>query len=276
MTGTTIETRRLAPRTGWRVPEVGEVWRYRELLAFLIWREIRVRYQQTALGAGWAVLQPVMTMVVFTIFFGRLAHMPSDGVPYPVFAMCALVPWTYFASALSAGVGSVSASHHIIDKVYFPRVLLPLTAVISPLVDFAIAFVILVALLWWYGLTPGIAVVFVPGFIGLAVLTAAAGSIWLSALNVRYRDVRHVVPFAIQLWMFATPIAYPSSLVPERWRVFYGLNPMAGVIEGFRWALMNGPAPGGLAVVSAAVVLIALVGGAMYFDRVQSTFVDTI
>jgi lipopolysaccharide transport system permease protein len=276
MISATIETRRLAPRTGWRFPEVGEVWRYRELLVFLIWREIKVRYQQTALGAGWAILQPVMTMVVFTIFFGRLAHMPSDGVPYPVFAMCALVPWTYFASALSAGVGSVSASHHIIDKVYFPRILLPLTAVISPLVDFAIAFVILVALLGWYGLMPGIAVVFVPGFMALAVLTAAAASIWLSALNVRYRDVRYVVPFAIQLWMFATPIAYPSSLVPERWRVYYGLNPMAGVIEGFRWALVGGPAPGGLAVVSASVVFIALVAGAVYFDRVQSTFVDTI
>jgi lipopolysaccharide transport system permease protein len=276
MITTAIATRRLAPRTGWRVPEVSEVWRYRELLAFLIGREIKVRYKQTALGAGWAIIQPLMTMVVFTIFFGRLAHMPSDGVPYPVFAMCALVPWTYFSSALGAGVGSVSASHHIIDKVYFPRILLPLTAVISPLVDFGIAFMILVALLCWYGLIPGIAVIFVPVFIALAVLTAAAASIWLSALNVRYRDVRYVVPFVIQLWMFATPIAYPSSLVPEQWRPFYGLNPMAGVIEGFRWALMNGPAPGGLAVVSTLVVLVALAAGATYFDRVQSTFVDTM
>jgi lipopolysaccharide transport system permease protein len=268
--------RRLAPSRGWRGPRPREIWRYRELLYFLVARDVQVRYKQTLLGAGWALIQPVMAMVVFTVFFGRLAHVPSDGLPYPVFSMAALVPWTYFASALGSGSTSLSAYQHIMSKVYFPRLLIPMAAVAAPLVDFAIAFVVLLGLMFWYGVTPGAAVVWLPALMMLAAAAALAASIWLSALNVRYRDVRFVVPFALQIWMFATPVAYPASLVPARWRALYGLNPMAGVIEGFRWALVGGPAPGLMTLVSALVVAAALLSGVMYFRRFEGTFVDVI
>jgi lipopolysaccharide transport system permease protein len=271
-----MATRRLAPGRAWRVQRRDELWRYRELLFFFVTRDLKVRYKQTLLGAGWAVVQPLMAMVVFTIFFGKLAHVPSDGLPYPVFSLAALVPWTYFAAALSAGSASVGAYQHIISKVYFPRLLIPLAAVLSPLADFAIAFAILAALMMWYGIVPGAAIVWLPALMLLAVATAAAASIWLAALNVRYRDVRFVVPFAVQIWMFATPVAYPASLVPAKWRALYGLNPMAGVIEGFRWALVGGPAPGLMTVVSALVVAIALAGGVVYFRSSEGTFADVV
>lgn len=266
----------IAPPAGLTAIDTGELWTYRELLYFLVWRDIKVRYKQTALGAGWAVIQPLMTMVVFTVFFGRLARIPSDGVPYPVFSLAALVPWTYFASALAGGSTSIGSYQHIISKVYFPRLLIPLAAVAAPLVDFAVAFVILLALMGWYRIVPGSAVVWVPAMLLLAVLTAAGASLWLSALNVRYRDVRYVIPFVIQFWMFATPVAYPASLVPDRWRWLYGVNPMAGVIEGFRWALVGGPPPGAMTVMSTLVVLAVLVSGAAYFHAGEQTFADVI
>ena len=217
-----------------------------------------------------------MTMVVFTIFFGHLAKVPSDGLPYPVFSFMALVPWTYFASALAGCSTSLSGYQHIISKVYFPRLIIPIAAVIAPLVDFAIGFVILIGFMMWYRITPGPSIVWLPALMLLALATAASVGVWLAALNVRYRDVRYVVPFVVQLWMFATPVAYPASLVPSQWRAVYGLNPMAGVIEGFRWALAGGPAPGVITVVSAAVIVVLIAGGAIYFRRLEGTFADVI
>jgi homopolymeric O-antigen transport system permease protein len=268
--------RRLQPAQGWNSRTLSDIWAYRELLYFFIWRDIKVRYKQTLLGAAWAIIQPLMTMVVFTVFFGHLAKMPSDGLPYPVFSLMALVPWTYFASALAGCSTSLSGYQHIISKVYFPRLIIPLAAVIAPLVDFAIGFVILVGFLAWYRIVPGPSIVWLPALMLLAVATAASVGVWLAALNVRYRDVRYVVPFVLQLWMFATPVAYPASLVPERWRALYGLNPMAGVIEGFRWALAGGLAPGIITLVSAAVVAVLMVGGAIYFRNLEGTFADVI
>lgn len=271
-----VITRRLQPSQGWSSRTVSDLWAYRELLCFFIWRDIKVRYKQTLLGAGWAIIQPLMTMVVFTIFFGHLARVPSDGLPYPVFSLMALVPWTYFAAALAGCSTSLSGYQHIISKVYFPRLIIPIGAVIAPLVDFAIGFVILIGFMVWYRITPGPSIVWLPALVLLALATAASVGVWLAALNVRYRDVRYVVPFVVQLWMFATPVAYPASLVPSQWRAVYGLNPMAGVIEGFRWALAGGPAPGVITVVSAAVVVVLIAGGAVYFRRLEGTFADVI
>jgi homopolymeric O-antigen transport system permease protein len=269
-------TRRLQPSQGWTSRTVSDIWAYRELLYFFIWRDIKVRYKQTLLGAGWAIIQPLMTMVVFTIFFGHLARVPSDGLPYPVFSLMALVPWTYFAAALAGCSTSLSGYQHIISKVYFPRLIIPIGAVIAPLVDFAIGFVILIGFMAWYRITPGPSIIWLPALVLLALATAASVGVWLAALNVRYRDVRYVVPFVVQLWMFATPVAYPASLVPSRWRAVFGLNPMAGVIEGFRWALAGGPPPGVITVVSAAVVVVLIAGGAIYFHRLEGTFADVI
>jgi lipopolysaccharide transport system permease protein len=269
-------TRRLQASQGWNGRTLSDIWAYRELLYFFIWRDIKVRYKQTLLGAGWAIIQPLMTMVVFTIFFGHLAKVPSDGLPYPVFSLMALVPWTYFASALAGCSTSLSGYQHIISKVYFPRLIIPIGAVIAPLVDFAIGFVILIGFMLWYRITPGPSIVWLPALMLLALATAASVGVWLAALNVRYRDVRYVVPFVVQLWMFATPVAYPASLVPSQWRALYGLNPMAGVIEGFRWALAGGPAPGIITAVSAAVVVVLAAGGAIYFRRLEGTFADVI
>jgi lipopolysaccharide transport system permease protein len=275
-TADVLVTRRLQPSQGWNSRTVSDIWAYRELLYFFIWRDIKVRYKQTLLGAGWAIIQPLMTTVVFTIFFGHLAKVPSDGLPYPVFSLMALVPWTYFASALAGCSTSLSGYQHIISKVYFPRLIIPIGAVIAPLVDFAIGFVILIGFMMWYRITPGPSIVWLPALMLLALATAASVGVWLAALNVRYRDVRYVVPFVVQLWMFATPVAYPASLVPSRWRAVYGLNPMAGVIEGFRWALAGGPAPGIITMVSAAVVVVLIAGGAIYFRRLEGTFADVI
>ncbi len=275
-TADVLVTRRLQPSQGWNSRTVSDIWAYRELLYFFIWRDIKVRYKQTLLGAGWAIIQPLMTMVVFTIFFGHLAKVPSDGLPYPVFSLMALVPWTYFASALAGCSTSLSGYQHIISKVYFPRLIIPIGAVIAPLVDFAIGFVILIGFMMWYRITPGPSIVWLPALMLLALATAASVGVWLAALNVRYRDVRYVVPFVVQLWMFATPVAYPASLVPARWRAVSGLNAMAGVIDGFRWALAGGPAPGIITVVSAAVVVVLIAGGAIYFRRLEGTFADVI
>jgi lipopolysaccharide transport system permease protein len=271
-----LPTRRLEATRGWSTTMLAEIWRYRELLYFFVWRDIKIRYKQTMLGAGWAIIQPVMTMIVFTIFFGRLARVPSDGLPYPVFSMIGLVPWTYFAAAFSASSTSLAGYQHIISKVYFPRLLIPIAAVVAPLVDFAIAFVILLGLLAWYRMVPGPSIVWLPALLLFALASAAAVGIWLAALNVRYRDVRYVVPFVVQLWLFATPVVYPASLVPGRWRFVYGLNPMASVIEGFRWALAGGPAPGVLTLASATAVVVLLGAGAMYFRMLEGTFADVI
>lgn len=266
----------IRPSTSWVPLRLGELWAYRELLYFLAWRDIKVRYKQTVFGILWAVLQPTFTMIVFSLFFGRLARMPSDGLPYPVFAFTALVPWTFFASGLSASSDSLVASAHLIKKVYFPRLLIPVAAVVGGAVDFLIAFMLLLAMLPVFGLVPSWNAVWLPAFMLLALVTALGVGLWLSALNVQFRDVRHTTGFLLQAWLFCTPIAYPSSLLPEPWRSLYGLNPMAGVVEGFRWALLGTPAPGPLLAVSATAALVVLVGGAFYFRRMERTFADRV
>ena len=261
-------------RPGWVALDLGELWRYRELLIFQALRDIRVRYKQTVLGAAWAILQPVLTMVVFSIVFGRLAGIPSGDVPYPIFAFCGLLPWQLFAYALTHSSNSLVENAQTLKKVYFPRLILPLASVLTGLVDFVIAGLVLVALMFYYGIVPGWAVVTLPLFVLLAVAAALAAGLWLSALNVLYRDVRYAIPFLAQLWMFATPVAYPSSLVPERWQALYGVNPMAGVVEGFRWALLNQSAPGPMLLVSVAATALLLTGGVFYFRRVERSFAD--
>ncbi len=257
-----------------------ELWRYRELLWFLAWRDIKIRYKQTVLGAGWAIIQPLFTMLVFWIFFGRLAGIESktDGnLPYPVFVLCALVPWQLFAYALTQSSNSVVAEQRLITKVYFPRLLIPLASVLSGLVDFLIAFALLLVFMACYEVYPGWAIVTVPLFGILAVATALAVGLWLSALNVQYRDFRYTVPFLTQFWMFASPVAYPSSLVPEQWRAWYGLNPMAGVIDGFRWALLGRTeCPWDTLGVSIVTVGVLLAGGVYYFRRMERKFADIV
>lgn len=268
---------RVAPPRGWVSLRLNDVWQYRELLFFLTWRDLKVRYKQTALGAAWAVIQPLFTMLVFSLFFGRLAKMPSDGVPYPVFSYAALVPWTFFANGLAQSADSLVGSANLLRKVYFPRLLIPMATVMSGLLDFGIAFLVLLVLMVWYGVLPTVNIVWLPLFLLLALVTALGVGLWLSALNVLFRDVRYTVPFLVQFWLFATPIAYPSSLLPESWRIVYGLNPMAGVVEGFRWALLGtSQAPGPMVGVSACVSVALLVGGAYYFRRMETTFADMV
>lgn len=262
-----------------RWPRLGlkEVWEYRDLLYFLVWRDIKVRYKQTALGAAWAVLQPVFATIVFSVVFGRLARVPSDGVPYPVFAYVALLPWQLFASCLTESANSLVGSQNLIKKVYFPRVIIPLSTVLAGLVDFAVSFLVLLALLFHYhiGLTASLAVL--PALLLFVVMAALSVGLWLSALNVEYRDVRYTLPFLSQIWMYATPVVYSSSLVPARWRPLYGLNPMAGVVEGFRWAVLGRSGSLGAEVwVSAVVVVLLLMGGLVYFRRMESTFADVV
>jgi lipopolysaccharide transport system permease protein len=268
---------RIAPAAGLSFPDLGEVWRHRELLQFLVWRDVKVRYKQTVLGAGWAVVQPFVTMVVFSVVFGRLASVPSEGLPYPIFAFAGLLPWQMFAFALTESTNSLVASQHVITKVYFPRLIVPLASTAVSILDFCVAFLVLAAMMVFYGVELRATALLVPAFVLMAVLTATAAGLWLSALNVRYRDVRHVVPFLIQIWLFLSPIAYPSSLVPAKWQWLYGLNPMAGVVEGFRWALLGTPAPKApLMVASGCVVLCLLAGGLVYFRKTERTLADVI
>ena len=268
---------RIAPSRGWRSLKLGELWAYRELLYFLTWRDIKVRYKQTVLGASWAIIQPFFTMVVFSLFFGKLAKMPSDGVPYPIFAYAALVPWMFFSNALTQSSNSLVQSANLIRKVYFPRLAIPLSSVISGTVDFLIAFLVLVLMMLFYGIVPTWNVVWLPFLLLLAFATSLGVGFWLSALNVQYRDVRYTVPFLTQFWMFATPIAYPSSLLEEPWRTVYGINPMVGVVEGFRWALLGTDTrPGPVLAVSCLAALALLVGGAFYFRRMEKTFADVV
>jgi lipopolysaccharide transport system permease protein len=264
------------PPSGWTSIGFRELWDYRELLYFLTLRDVKVRYKQTALGAAWAIIQPLFMMLVFSLFFGRLAKVPSDGIPYPIFTFCALLPWQLFAHALTESSNSLVANERLITKVYFPRLVVPIAAVLGGLVDFAVAFVILLAMMLYYRIVPTWAIVTLPAFIFLAVLTALAVGLWLSALNVKYRDVRYTINFLIQFWLFATPVAYPTSIVPERWRALYGLNPMAGVVEGFRWALLGKQPPGALLAVSVAVVIAILIGGLYYFRRMEQEFADVV
>lgn len=266
----------IRPSSGWVSLDLREVWRYRELLYFLTWRDIKVRYKQTVLGAAWAVIQPLFTMLVFTLFFGKLARMPSDGIPYPIFSYAALLPWTYFANALSGAGNSLVGSANLITKVYFPRIIVPGSAVLAGLLDYAIALVVLLGLMVWYGVLPGLGCLL---FVPLTVLTcvfALGVGMWLAALNVQYRDVRYAIPFLIQLWMFATPIVYPLSVVPPQWRWAMALNPMAGLIEGFRASLLGRPIPWLPLGISGTLAIATLVTGAFYFRRMEKTFADIV
>ncbi|HEY6660256.1 MAG TPA: ABC transporter permease [Pyrinomonadaceae bacterium] len=267
----------ITPPNRWIPLQLAELWEYRELLYFLVWRDVKVRYKQTVLGAAWAVMQPLFIMIVFSLFFGLLAKVPSDGIPYPIFTFCALIPWQLFANALTEASNSLIGNQNLITKVYFARLVIPIAAVLSGLVDFLIAFVILIGMMFYYGIVPGWSILILPGFILLAVLTALAVGLWLAALNVQYRDVRYTMSFLVQFWLFATPVAYSSSIVPEDWRVLYGVNPMAGVVEGFRWALLGKSSPpGAMLLVSVLVVTVLLVGGLHYFRRMEQEFADVV
>ena len=267
----------IRPTTGWVSLKLAELWAYRELLYFLVWRDIKVRYKQTALGAAWAIIQPLFTMVVFSLFFGRLARIPSDGIPYPLFSFAALVPWTFFANGLTASSNSLVGSSQLITKVYFPRLTIPIGTVLAGVVDFALAFLVLLLMMLWYGVTPGLNILWLPLLLLLALISSLGVGLWLSAMNVKYRDVRYVVPFITQIWMFMTPIAYPSSLLKGPWRAVYSANPMVGVIEGFRWALLRtNTKPGASIMISAATALAILVGGALYFRRMERNFADIV
>lgn len=267
----------VAPTRGWVALKLHDLWEYHELLFFLTWRDIKVRYKQTILGVAWAILQPLFAMVIFSIVFGRLAQMPSDGVPYPLFAYAALVPWTFFANGLSQCSESLVLSSNMIKKVYFPRIILPISAVLTGLVDFVLAFMLLLGLLLFYGRMPTLNVLWLPLLLLPGLATSLGAGIWLTALNVQYRDIRYVIPFLVQAWMFASPIVYPGSLLSEPWRTLYGINPMVGVIEGFRWALLGTDTrPGAMIVVSSLVAVVVLVSGAFYFRRMERTFADVV
>jgi lipopolysaccharide transport system permease protein len=265
------------PSKGWISLKLKELWEYRELLYFMAWRDIKVRYKQTVLGAAWAIIQPFFTMVVFSIFFGKLAKVPSDGLPYPIFAYAALVPWSFFANGLNQASNSLVGSANLIKKVYFPRLVVPISSVISGVVDFVLAFAVLLGMMLFYGILPTVNILWLPLFVLLIFVTALGVGFWLSALNVQFRDVRYTVPFLTQFWLFATPIAYPSSLLSEPWRTLYGINPMVGVVEGFRWALLGtDTAPGAIILVSSLVALALFVGGAFYFRRLERSFADVV
>jgi homopolymeric O-antigen transport system permease protein len=269
---------RIEARRAWLALDLPELWAYRDLIYFFVWRDIKVRYKQTVIGAAWAVLQPVLTMLVFSLFFGRLAKIPSQGLPYPIFYYSALLPWMYFAAAMQSATNVVVDQGRVITKIYFPRVVLPISSVMAGLVDFAISFVVLLVLMAGYRITPTAgAVLWLPLLTLLAVMTALGVGLWLSALNAMYRDVRYVVPFLVQFWMFASPVAYPSSLVPEKWRWLYGLNPMAGVIEGFRWALTgHGEPPSILLAASSVAVLLLVLSGLVYYHAVEGKIADVV
>lgn len=269
---------RIEPSKGWVSLKLGELWEYRELLYFLTWRDIKVRYKQTVLGAAWAIIQPFMTMIVFTLFFGRLAGIPSDGVPYPIFSYAALVPWTFFASGLGHSSNSLVGSSNLIKKVYFPRLVIPIATVFSGVVDFILAFIVLLLMMLYFGIMPTSNVIFLPLFLLLAFTTALGVGLWLSAMNVQFRDIRYTIPFITQFWLFITPIAYPSSLIEnELLRAIYGVNPMAGVVEGFRWALLGTEtAPGPVIIVSSLTALTLFVSGLFYFRRMEKTFADVV
>jgi lipopolysaccharide transport system permease protein len=272
------ETIYIKPSTGLTALNLRDLWIYRELVFFMIWRDIKVRYKQTALGALWAVIQPVLTMLVFTFLFGKVAKVPTDGVPYPIFSYTALLPWGLFVTALNQASRSLTANHNMVTKVYFPRLVLPLASVLAGLVDFAIAFLILIAMMVYYRTVPSWTALWaVPAFLLLAIVTALGVALWLSAINVQYRDVNYALPFLTQFWLFITPVAYSSKVISDKWQLIYSLNPMAGVVNGFRWALLgSGTGPGPELAVSAGIALLILFGGLFYFRSMERTFADTI
>jgi lipopolysaccharide transport system permease protein len=273
-----VPVTRIEPSTGWVSLKLRELWQYRELLYFLTWRDVKVRYKQTVLGAAWAIIQPFFTMAVFSVFFGQLAQIPSDDIPYPIFSYTALVPWSFFAQGLRQSSDSLVGGAHLIKKVYFPRLAMPIASVFSGVVDFTLAFIVLLGMMLFYGIVPTLNALWLPLFLLLALVTSLGSGLWLSAMNVQFRDVHYTVPFLIQFWMFVTPIAYPSSLIENRLaRTLYGINPMAGVVEGFRWALLGkGTAPGPITIASSLAALALLVSGAFYFRRMEKTFADVV
>src|SRR5712692_7835140 len=272
-----IPSLEIYPPSGWGFLDVRELWTYRELVYFLAWREVKVRYKQTAIGVAWAVLQPLAMMVIFAVFFGKLAKIPSEGIPYPLFAYAALLPWQLFSRTITESTNSLVADQRLITRVYFPRIIVPLSTTIAAIVDFAISAGLLIALMLIYGVTPGAAVIWLPGFVLLMVVTALGVGFWLSALNVEYRDVAYTIPFLNQFWFFVTPVVYPSSLVPEPWQVLYGLNPMVGVVEGFRWALLGaGKGPSPMLAVSTLIAVSLFVSGIIWFQRREQSFVDAL
>ncbi|MCB9436619.1 MAG: ABC transporter permease [Anaerolineales bacterium] len=268
----------IAPDKGWVALDLAELWQYRELFYFWVWRDIKVRYKQTVLGAAWAIIQPLMSMVVFSLFFGGLAKIPSDGLPYPIFSYAALVPWTFFSTGLTTASNSLVNNSHIITKVYFPRLIIPTSNVVAMGVDFLLAFAVLLVMMLGYGIVPTVNVIWLPLFFLLALVTSLGVALWFSAMNVQFRDVRYTIPFLTQFWLFATPIAYPSSLIENDWlRLVYGINPMTGVVEGFRWALLGtDTAPGWMIMVSSVVAVLLLVGGLYYFKRMEKNFADVV
>ncbi|MEI6293953.1 MAG: ABC transporter permease [Methanomicrobiales archaeon] len=269
-------TLRIRPPKKWAPINFTELWHYRELLYSFVLRDVKIRYKQTALGFLWAIIQPLFLMVVFTLFFGNLAKIPSEGIPYPLFTFAALIPWTLFAEGITRSTTSMVSNANIMTKVYFPRLIMPLSGILSPLVDFAIAFFILIIMMAYYGFVPTITIVLLPAFILLAILTSLAVGLWLSALNVKYRDFQYTIPFLIQLWLFASPVVYPASMLPQSWQYVYALNPMVGVIEGFRWALLGSKPPEALILVSVGVVILLLVGGLFYFKKMEQYFADVV
>lgn len=267
----------IRPSKGWISLRLRDIWEFRELLYFLVWRDLKVRYKQTILGVVWVVLQPVMTMLVFSIFFGRLIGVPTDGIPYPIFSITALIPWQFFANSITVSGNSLVVNQHLITKIYFPRLIIPIAAVFSGLIDFAVAFGVMIVILVMYGITPTATVLALPFFLLLVISLTLAVGLWLSALNVQYRDVQHTIPFLVQFWFFGSPIVYSSNLVPETWRAWYALNPVVGIVEGFRWALVGKPGEiGTLVVVSTLVIVVLLIGGLVYFRRVEKIFPDVV
>jgi len=274
---TTDHILRLQPRQGWAFLDLKDLWNYRDLLYFLTWRDIKIRYKQTLLGVTWAVLQPALTMGIFSLFFGKLAQIPSDGIPYPLFVLSALVPWNFFANGIHQASNSLVGNAHLITKVYFPRTIIPLSSVFSGIIDFFLSFLLLLGLMVFYGISPGLRLLFLPGPLLLAFLASLGVGLWLSALNVQFRDVRYTIPFLTQIWLFLTPVVYPSSLLPGPWRLLYSLNPMVGVVEGFRFALLGSPPPSlALWILSTGTTLLILAGGIFYFRRMERKFADIV
>ena len=266
----------IKPQQGWAALELGDLWRYRELLFLLTWRDIKVRYAQTVLGASWAVLQPLLTMIIFSVIFGQLAKLPSDGIPYPIFTFTALLPWQLFAFSLTNSSQSLVGSQNLVSKVYFPRLVIPIASVLPGLLDFSISFLVLIGMLVYYQIPLTARIFILPLFLLLAVMSALAVGLWLSALNVKYRDIRYVVPFMTLFWQYATPVAYSASLIPAKWRLLYGLNPMTGVVEGFRWALLGSGKIDGMIWISMGIIILLLISGLAYFKRMEATFADVI